>query len=93
MEWDGWDGAGSLARRATGSQCGERCCGNWLDWPGRPPRPQEKESGTGWRLWQTLCSVTEGVGLADVWLVWVEPRASKGLWPGTDEAGGGGEHG
>ena len=67
--------------------------GNWLDWPGRTPRPQEKESGTGWRLWQTLCSVTEGVGLADVWLVWVEPRASKGLWPGTDEAGGGGERG
>jgi len=87
MEWDSWDGAGSLSRRATGSQCGERGWGNWLDWPGRTPRPQEKESGTGWRLWETLCSVTEGVGLADVGLVWVEPRA------GTDEAAGAGSIG
>lgn len=87
MEWDSWDGAGSLSRRATGSQCGERGWGNWPDWPGRTPRPQEKESGTGWRLWETLCSVTEGVGLADVGLVWVEPRA------GTDEAAGAGSIG
>lgn len=81
MEWDGWDGAGSLSIRATGSQCRERGWGNWLDWPGRTPRPQEEESGAGWRLRETLCSVTEGVGLADVGLVWVEPGA------GADEAG------
>lgn len=45
--------------------------------------------GQGGGSGETACSATEGLGLADVLLVWGEPGAGKGRGPGT-EAGGAG---
>lgn len=82
--------AGSLPRRVTGNQRGEGVWGSWLAGAGRTPRPQGKESGTGWGPWGRHAVPSPRVG---GWLMcymchWNRGGAGKGLSPGWNKVGG-----